>query len=82
MDEKVSHSLTTIKFVLEVLQSTVDDLSKFEALQSMCFDCESQSCGFNHNGECRFVLIHEKLPQINDEDGCREYYFIEGDDCR
>ena len=44
-----------------------------------CFECESHSCSYNHEGECRFALVHERKPGITDEDGCIDYDFCEGE---
>lgn len=35
-----------------------------------CFECETRDCVFNHDGECRYALVHEKRPTITDNDGC------------
>lgn len=35
-----------------------------------CFECETTDCAFNHNGTCRYALVHEKAPTITEEDGC------------
>lgn len=47
-------------------------------LKKRCFECESRSCQFNHDGECRFVLVHEREPQITEADGCIDYDYSEG----
>lgn len=38
-------------------------------LKNLCIECKSISCQFNHYGECRFALVHERKPRINDYDG-------------
>lgn len=38
-------------------------------LQKLCCECKAISCQFNHYGECRFALVHERKPRINDYDG-------------
>ena len=43
----------------------------------MCGECESSTCLFNHNGECRFALVHDRKPEIDRDDGCRGYQFGE-----
>ncbi len=53
--------------------------AKLLYLKQLCFECESSSCQFNHSGECRFALIHERKPRINDIDGCIDYDYQEGD---
>lgn len=49
-------------------------------LKQFCIECESQSCQYNHGGECRFALVHERKPRINDVDGCIDYDYQEGED--
>ena len=46
-------------------------------LKKMCDECESNTCQFNHDGECRFALVHERKPDIVPDDGCRDYQFRE-----
>ena len=41
-------------------------------LKALCFDCETRDCALNHDGECRFPLVHERRPIITEEDGCTE----------
>lgn len=41
-------------------------------LRSSCFDCETTDCAYNHGGECRFSLVHYRVPVITDEDGCKD----------
>ena len=53
--------------------------AKLLYLKQLCFECESSSCQFNHSGECRFALIPERKPRINDIDGCIDYDYQEGD---
>lgn len=56
-----------------------DQFSKLVYLKNLCIECESTSCQFNHGGECRFALVHERKPRINDTDGCIDYDYQEGD---
>lgn len=44
----------------------------------LCAECESMDCKFNHGGECRFALVHERKPRITDDDGCTDYDYREG----
>ena len=53
--------------------------AKLLYLKQLCFECESTSCQFNHGGECRFALVHERKPRINDIEGCIDYDYQEGD---
>lgn len=47
--------------------------------ENAVFDCESSTCQFNHGGECRFAMVHERKPRITDDDGCIDYDYQEGD---
>ena len=55
------------------------EAAKLLYLKQLCIECESSSCQYNHQGECRFALVHERKPRITDEDGCIDYDFNEGD---
>lgn len=56
----------------------VPETKRLYSLSKLCFECESKDCHFNHGGECRFALVHEREPRINDEDGCTDYNYKEG----
>ena len=56
----------------------VPETKRLYGLRKRCFECESRSCQFNHDGECRFVLVHEREPQITEADGCIDYDYSEG----
>ena len=51
-----------------------DQIAKLVYLDELCFECESQTCQFNHGGECRFALVHERKPVITEENGCTDDY--------
>ena len=55
------------------------EAAKLLYLKQLCIECESSSCQYNHLGECRFALVHERKPRITDEDGCIDYDFNEGE---
>ena len=55
------------------------ETAKLLYLKSLCIECESASCQFNHGGECRFAMVHERKPRINDYDGCIDYDYQEGE---
>lgn len=57
-----------------------DEVSKLLYLKRICEECEGHGCTYNHNGECRFALVHERKPEINDIDGCVDYDYAEGRD--
>lgn len=56
-----------------------DQLAKLAYLKQLCIECESSTCQFNHGGECRFALVHERKARITDDDGCIDYDYQEGD---
>ena len=58
----------------------VSETKRLYALKQLCQECESLSCQFNHDGECRFALVHERKPEINDIDGCIDYDYAEVSD--
>ena len=55
------------------------EAAKLLYLKQICFECESATCQYNHSGECRFALVHERKPRINDYDGCIDYDYQEGE---
>ena len=55
-----------------------DVISKMVYLRQLCIECESVSCQFNYDGECRFPLVHERAPRITDTDGCIDYDYSYG----
>lgn len=57
-----------------------DTTSKLLYLKQLCTECEGRGCTYNHDGECRFALVHERKPEINDTDGCVDYDYVEGSD--
>lgn len=52
--------------------------SELMMMRQFCIECESKDCQFNHMGECRFALVHERKPRITDSDGCIDYDYREG----
>lgn len=44
-------------------------------LRHLCIECESKDCCFNHEGECRFILVHEHNPLITENGGCLYYCY-------
>ena len=37
-----------------------------------CFECDSETCAYNHGGVCRFARVHEREPHMTENDGCVE----------
>lgn len=56
-----------------------DQIAKLLYLKQLCIECESQTCQYNHGGECRFALVHERKARITDDDGCIDYDYQEGE---
>lgn len=57
----------------------VPETKRLYALKQLCQECEGHGCTYNHDGECRFPLVHERKPRINDIDGCIDYDYAEGE---
>lgn len=47
--------------------------AKMVYLKEMCRSCELTSCRYNHNEECRYVLVHEIAPQPVEGGGCMSF---------
>lgn len=47
-----------------------DITAKTVFLRGFCVECESETCVYNHEGECRYALVHENKPTFTEEDGC------------
>lgn len=56
-----------------VIGERTDQTTKLVYLHNLCCECESKDCQYNHDGECRFALVHERKPNITDENGCADY---------
>lgn len=48
-----------------------DVIAKMTWLHGLSFECTSESCVYNKDGMCRYMLVHEKMPAITEEDGCK-----------
>ena len=55
------------------------EAAKLLYLKLLCSECESCTCQYNHGGECRFAMVHERKPCITDEGGCIDYYYAESE---
>lgn len=55
------------------------EAAKLLYLKLLCSECESCTCQYNHSGECRFAMVHERKPRITDENGCIDYDYAEGE---
>lgn len=60
------------------IEDYVPETNRLYNLSKLCFECESTTCHFNHGGECRFALVHEREPCITDKNGCIDYNYQEG----
>lgn len=61
-----------VAYLLMGAELDQDKLKKLIKLGDMCDECESTCCAYNHEGVCRFALVHERPPVITEEDGCIE----------
>ena len=48
----------------------VPETKRLYGLKKLCYECETRDCAYNHEGECRYALVHESKPDITDENGC------------
>jgi hypothetical protein len=56
-----------------------DEHSKLVYLHSLCDECDLKFCRYNHGGECRYAMVHERRPRITEEDGCVDAVLEEHD---
>jgi len=56
-----------------------EEVAKLVYLKQLCIECESRTCQYNHGGECRFAMVHERKPRITDSDGCIDFDYQEGE---
>lgn len=47
-------------------------------MEDKCFECTSRNCPYNHDEECRFALVHERMPKITERDGCIDFDYVQG----
>ena len=57
----------------------VPESKRLYGLSKLCFGCESKDCQFNHDGECRFAMVHELKPSISEHRGCLSYEYRGGE---
>lgn len=58
----------------------VPETKRLYELKKLCLECEGHGCYFNYQGECRFPMVYERKPEINDIDGCLDYDYSGEDD--
>lgn len=73
------HSKGVAYLMYNGIEDYVPETRRLYGLKKLCVECESQNCQFNHGGECRFALVHEREPRITDDDGCIDYDYQEGE---
>lgn len=66
------HSKGVAYLLYHGTEDYVTESNNLYKLQQSCFDCESSDCAFCVNGSCRFPMVHNRLPNITDYDGCTE----------
>lgn len=54
---------------LAALGKTRTDMSEC-ADENHFFDCETGSCAFNKDGQCRYFAVENEMPVTTEEDGC------------
>ena len=69
-DERYSRGVAHLLMSCDGVDRT-DQTAKMVYLNQFCFECETEGCVYNHDGECRYALVHEKKPVITEEDGCK-----------
>lgn len=57
----------------EATENTASEADKLLYLKQRCNPCETLGCCFNYSGECRFPLVHERMPRLTATDDCKEY---------
>ena len=65
--EDISNVVIAFRNLKEQFQRTEFDFNQLE--------CTSSTCGFNHDGECRFALVHGRKSMITEDDDCLDYVF-------
>lgn len=61
---------------MELYGRSVDktpEAAKLRYLKQLCTKCVTRRCQFNYGGECRFPLVHERMPRLTAADDCKEY---------
>ena len=69
-DERYSRGVAHLLMSCDGVDRT-DQTAKMVYLNQFCFECETEGCVYNHDGECRYALVYEKKPEITEEDGCK-----------
>lgn len=69
------HSRGVAYLLYSGAEDYVSETKRLYGLSKFCNDCDSLDCQFNKDGACRFALVHERGPAINDDGGCLEYCF-------
>lgn len=68
-DEHYSKGVAALLYGCDGVDRTADS-AKMLYLSELCDECESRDCAYNHDGICRYAMVHEKAPKITEEDGC------------
>lgn len=72
----VRHSKGVAYLLYHININRTPEADKLLYLKQRCNPCETLNCCFNYSGECRFPLVHERMPRLTATDDCKEY------DCR
>ena len=66
------HSNGAAYLMYNGIETYVPETRRLYGLKNMCEKCGDCTCAYNHEGECRFALVHEMKPDITENDGCRD----------
>lgn len=70
-DERYSRGVYHLLYAFDGADRT-DEIARLTYLKTLCFDCETEACGLNCGGICKFPLVYGRIPKISEEDGCTE----------
>ncbi len=65
-DERYSAGVTSLLYGYDGVDRTAE-LAQLCAMKQLCVPCDQSTCVYNHNGECRYALVHAKAPELNRE---------------
>lgn len=66
------HSKGVAYLLYHGAEDYVPETKRLYGLKKLCFACDCCKCRFNHDGECRYALVHEQKPQPHDPVPCME----------
>lgn len=57
-----------------------EDVASLTYQKILCEDCDAEHCAFNPQGVCLYPMVHGKMPEFTDADGCKGFCYKEDDD--